>query len=78
MTDKPGRPEHEEPPSHYLDLKDLTDEELDRELTLNFDTGDPVSSPFRPITLGVPAVVVAVHARASVCDRHAVTWDTRR
>jgi hypothetical protein len=41
MTDKPGRPEHEEPPSHYLDPKDPTDEELERELTLNFDMGDP-------------------------------------
>ena len=31
----------EEPPSHYLDPAKLTDEELERELTLNFEGGDP-------------------------------------
>jgi hypothetical protein len=31
----------EEPPSHYLDPAKLTDEELQRELTLNFEGGDP-------------------------------------
>lgn len=39
MTDESSG--HEEPPSHYLDPAKLTDEELERELTLNFEGGDP-------------------------------------
>ena len=41
MADEPGVPEHEEPPSHFLNPAELTDEELERELTLNFESGDP-------------------------------------
>jgi hypothetical protein len=42
MSDEGDKPRGEEPPSHYIDPKDLTDEELKRELALNFDTGGPL------------------------------------
>ena len=39
MIDELGH--HEEPPSHFLDSRNLTDDELERELTLSFEGADP-------------------------------------
>jgi len=39
MTDELGH--HEEPPSHFLDPRTLTDDDLERELTLSFEGADP-------------------------------------
>ena len=41
MNDQSHQGHDEEPPSHYLNPKDFSDAELERELTLSFDTGDP-------------------------------------
>jgi len=37
VSDRSGTPEHDGVPSHYLDPKKLSNEELERELTINVE-----------------------------------------
>jgi len=47
MSDQSATPEHDDIPSHYLDPKQLSDEELERELTINVDTDEESGDPKR-------------------------------
>jgi len=47
MSDQSGTPEHFDVPSHYLDPKQLSDDELERELTINVDADDESGDPKR-------------------------------
>jgi hypothetical protein len=47
MSDQPLTPGHDEIPSHYLDPKQLSDDELERELTINVEANDEPGDPKR-------------------------------
>ena len=47
MRDESGTPERDDVPSHYLDPKQLLDDELERELTFNVDADEKSGDPKR-------------------------------
>jgi hypothetical protein len=47
MSDQSATPERDDIPSHYLDPKQLSDEELERELTINVDADEESGDPQR-------------------------------